>query len=248
VTLRLVPPRPPRERSTDRDAAIAQWAPLVKHVVGRLSIRLPAVLDYEDMVGYGTIGLIQALDRFDGSKGIKFQSYAMSRIRGAIIDAFRSLDPLPRPLRQTAKKLASTTAELTSTNGREPTHAEVAHAMDMTMAEYNRAVTDSSWSTVSLDGLVDENNEHASPRGLPADDTQEDFTLQLERLQTLTALSSAIACLPERETLIVSLYYRDRLTMREISQILDISESRVCQLHARALSRLRLRLAPDRAA
>ena len=235
---------------SERDAAIQQWLPLVKHVVGRLSIRLPAVLDYEDMLSYGTIGLIQAVDRFDDSKGVQFQTYAMSRIRGAIIDAFRSLDAFPRSIRQKAKKLAAVTGELTSTKGREPTNAEVAQGMGMNMDEYNQARTDCSWVTVSLDGLAERDDASAggSTRDLPADPSHEDFSNDLERRQLLDALSSAIECLPEREKLIVSLYYQDGMKMREIAQILDISESRVCQLHARALSRLRVPLAPDRAA
>lgn len=234
----------------DRDAAIRQYAPLVKYVVGRLAIGLPAILDYEDILSYGTIGLIEALDRFDGSKGVKFETYAISRIRGSIIDALRALDRLPRSVRQKAKRLEAVTLDLTATNGREPTEAELAAGMGMTIGQYNQTLVDCSWVTVSLDGLLDrdENNDGAAATEMPADPGEEDFTQRLEKRQMLDALTGAVKGLPEREWLIVSLYYKDEMTMKEIAQILDISESRVCQLHGRALSRLRSRLARERAA
>lgn len=235
--------------ASDRDVAIQQYAPLVKYVVGRLAIGLPAILDYEDILSYGTIGLIEALDRFDGSKGVKFETYAISRIRGAIIDALRSLDRLPRSVRQKAKRLDAVTLELTAANGREPTEPEIAAGMGMTLTQYNQALVDCSWVTVSLDGLLDrdENHDGGGATELPADPSQEDFTKRMEKRQMIDALTGAVKGLPEREWLIVSLYYRDEMTMKEIAQILEISESRVCQLHGRALSRLRSRLSRDRA-
>jgi RNA polymerase sigma factor for flagellar operon FliA len=234
----------------DREAAIRQYAPLVKYVVGRLAIGLPAILDYEDILSYGTIGLIEALDRFDDSKGVKFETYAISRIRGAIIDALRALDRLPRSVRQKAKRLEQVTLELTASLGREPNEPELAEAMGMTGTQYNQMLVDSSWVTVSLDGLLDrdENNDGATATELPADPDQEDFTGDMEKRQLFEALTTAVQGLPERELLIVSLYYKDEMTMKEIAQILDISESRVCQLHGRALGRLRVRLARERAA
>jgi len=239
-----------RVMNMDRDAAIKQYAPLVKYVVGRLAIGLPAILDYEDILSYGTIGLIEALDRFDDSKGVKFETYAISRIRGAIIDALRSLDRLPRSVRQKMKRLDQVTTSLTADLGREPTEQELAEGMGMSREQYNGMLVDSSWVTVSLDGMLarDENNDGAGQSEMPADPNEEDFTLRMEKRQMVDALSEAVKSLPEREWLIVSLYYQDEMTMREIAQILDISESRVCQLHGRALGRLRTRLARDRAA
>jgi RNA polymerase sigma factor for flagellar operon FliA len=234
----------------DRDTAIRQYAPLVKYVVGRLAIGLPAILDYEDILSYGTIGLIEALDRYDDSKGVKFETYAISRIRGSIIDALRALDRLPRSVRQKAKKLDQLQTSMTVELGREPTEPELAEAMGMTIEQYNHTLVDCSWVTVSLDGLMDrdEQNEGSSSTEMPADPNEEDFTKRLEKRQMLDALTGAIKLLPEREWLIVSLYYKDEMTMKEIAQILDISESRVCQLHGRALSRLRARLTRERAA
>ena len=235
--------------SSDRDTAIRQYAPLVKYVVGRLAIGLPAVLDYDDILSYGTIGMIEALDRFDNSKGVKFETYAISRIRGSIIDALRALDRLPRSVRQKAKKLEQVTVALTLEHGRDPTDAELAEGMGITIQQFHTVLVDSSWVTVSLDGLLDrdDQNENSSSE-MPADPNEEDFTERLEKHQMLDALTTSVKSLPEREWLIVSLYYKDAMTMKEIAQILNISESRVCQLHGRALGRLRARLARDRAA
>lgn len=240
----------PSHIPADRDEAIQQYAPLVKYVVGRLAIGLPAILDYEDILSYGTIGLIEALDRYDGSKGVKFETYAISRIRGAIIDALRSLDRLPRSVRQKAKRLEQVNAQLTHDLGREPTEEELASAMDMTVAQYNKTLVDSSWVTVSLDGLLERDDTGEGPSGneMPADPDQEDFTDRLEKRQTLEVLTEAVKSLPEREWLIVSLYYKDEMTMKEIAQILEISESRVCQLHGRALGRLRTRISSQQQA
>jgi RNA polymerase sigma factor for flagellar operon FliA len=239
-----------RPLNADRDAAIQQYAPLVKYVVGRLAIGLPAILDYEDILSYGTIGLIEALDRFDGSKGVKFETYAINRIRGSIIDALRALDRLPRSVRQKVRRLEQVTNGLTAELGREPTDQELAVGMGMTREQYNGMLVDSSWVTVSLDGLFerDDNGEGQQTHDAPADPNEQDFTERLEKRQMLDALAGAVKALPERELLIVSLYYKDEMTMKEIAQILDISESRVCQLHGRALSRLRARLARERAA
>lgn len=233
---------------TDRDAAIRQYAPLVKYVVGRLAIGLPAILDYEDILSYGTIGLIEAFDRFDNTKGVKFETYAISRIRGSIIDALRALDRLPRSVRQKARKLEQATQALTTSLGREPTDAEVASEMGLTREQHSAVLVDAGWVTISLDGLLDrdDNNEGSSGTELPADPNEEDFTHRLEKRQMLEALAGAVQGLPERELLIVSLYYKDEMTMKEIAQILEISESRVCQLHGRALGRLRGRLARER--
>ncbi|MGE0600547.1 MAG: FliA/WhiG family RNA polymerase sigma factor [Dehalococcoidia bacterium] len=234
----------------DREAAIKQYAPLVKYVVGRLAIGLPAILDYEDILSYGTIGLIEALDRFDDSKGVKFETYAISRIRGAIIDALRALDRLPRSVRQKAKKLEQIHVSYVLEHGREPTDEEVAAAMGLTIEQYNQTLVDCSWVTVSLDGLLDRDNsdDGSAPTELPADPNEEDFTQRMEKRQLIDALTGAVKQLPEREWLIVSLYYRDEMTMKEIAQILEISESRVCQLHGRALGRLRARLSREHTA
>jgi RNA polymerase sigma factor for flagellar operon FliA len=211
---------------------------------------MPGVLDYEDIVSHGTIGLIEALDRYDENKAVKFETYAMARIRGSIIDALRALDRLPRSVRQKARQLERARSSMTAELAREPTSGELAKALGMTAAEYARAAVDCGWTTVSLDGLLDpdQSGEPAWAVGEGRGPGLGDFSEGLERLEMTAALASAIGLLPERERLIVSLYYKEGLTRKEIGRVLDISESRVCQLHARALSRLRARLEPERAA
>ncbi len=223
-----------------RQTLILQYAPLVKYVIGRLAISLPAILDYEDVLSYGTIGLIEAVERFDPEKGVKFETYAISRIRGSIIDALRSLDRLPRSVRQKAKDVDAAVNKLTGELGRDPTDQEVADTLGITLVRYLKDVVDASWVTVSLDTVGASDGDDSGPGEIPvADPDAEDFTLGIEQRETVGELADAIRELPEREQLVLSLYYKDELTMREISGILGVSESRVCQLHARSLTRLR---------
>jgi RNA polymerase sigma factor for flagellar operon FliA len=225
-----------------REEIILQYAPLVKYVMGRLAISLPAVLDYEDILSFGTIGLIEAVERFDYEKGVKFETYAIARIRGAIIDALRSLDRLPRSVRQKAKDADKALVDLAEGLGRDPTDEEVADAMGLTVQAYRKHLIDASWITVSLDtmGTSNDGDEDGGSGALGiADPDDEDFSVGLEQQELVGELAGAIRELPEREQLILSLYYKEELTMREVSKVLSISESRVCQLHARALTRLR---------
>jgi RNA polymerase sigma factor FliA len=224
-----------------REQIILQYAPLVKYVMGRLAISLPAVLDYEDILSFGTIGLIEAVERFDYEKGVKFETYAISRIRGAIIDALRSLDRLPRSVRQKAKDADKALVDLTHDLGRDPTDEEVAEAMGLKLEAYRKHLVDASWITVSLDTMGtshDGEDDSSGALGI-ADPDEENFDAGLEQQELIGELAGAIRELPEREQLILSLYYKEELTMREVSKVLEISESRVCQLHARALTRLR---------
>jgi len=224
-----------------REQIILQYAPLVKYVMGRLAISLPAVLDYEDILSFGTIGLIEAVERFDHDKGVKFETYAIARIRGAIIDALRSLDRLPRSVRQKAKDADKALVDLTQDLGRDPSDEEVAAAMGLTLEAYRKHLIDASWITVSLDTMGTSNDGEEDSGGALgiADPEEENFDAGLEQQELIGELAGAIRELPEREQLILSLYYKEELTMREVSKVLDISESRVCQLHARALTRLR---------
>ncbi|MCK9493886.1 MAG: FliA/WhiG family RNA polymerase sigma factor [Dehalococcoidia bacterium] len=223
-----------------REQLILQYAPLVKYVMGRLAISLPSILDYEDILSFGTIGLIEAVERFDHTKGVKFETYAIARIRGAIIDALRSLDRLPRSVRQKARDANEAILRLTNELGRDPTDEEVAAAMGIHPDAYRQAQVESSWITVSLDTLGASDGEEDSGGAMAvADPDGEDFSADLERQELIGDLAFAIRDLPDREQLILSLYYKEELTMREVSEVLGISESRVCQLHARALTRLR---------
>jgi RNA polymerase sigma factor for flagellar operon FliA len=225
-----------------REQLILQYAPLVKYVVGRLAIGLPSVLDFEDVLSYGTLGLIEAVERFDPSKGVKFETYAISRIRGSIIDALRALDRLPRSVRQKARTVDRATSELEVKFGRSPTDKEVADHLGITLDEHNEILANASWVTVSLDGLL-EGNE--TGEGNPAVESpppghDEEISHGIERRELVETLAGEIDELPEREKLVIALYYQEELTMKEISKVLEISESRVCQLHAKALQRLRV--------
>ncbi len=224
-----------------RESLILQYTPLVKYVVGRLAIGLPAIMDYEDVLSDGTIGLIEAVERFDPSKGVKFETYAISRIRGSIIDSLRKADRLPRSARQNKRKLDKATTALREELGRDPDDQEVADSLGISLDRYYAILTDSSWVTVSLDNLLDASNEgEGYPAAeMPKDPDAQDVNRAVERKEAVTALAAAIQQLPDRERLVVSLYYQDELTQREIAKVLSISESRVCQLHARSLERLR---------
>ena len=224
-----------------RDSLILQYAPLVKYVVGRLAIGLPAIMDFEDVISDGTIGLIEAVERFDPTKGVKFETYAISRIRGAIIDSLRRADRLPRSTRQHMRKIEQARQALRADLGREPEDQELAAALDMDLSRYYGILTDAAWVTVSLDNLLDASatGEGYPAAEMPKDPDAQDILRGLERKETVTALAEAVGDLPERERLVVALYYQDELTQREIAKVLGISESRVCQLHARALERLR---------
>jgi RNA polymerase sigma factor FliA len=223
-----------------REELILQYAPLVKYVMGRLAISLPSIIDYEDILSFGTIGLIEAVERFDPDKGVKFETYAISRIRGAIIDALRSLDRLPRSVRQKAKEADLAIVTLTHDLGRDPTDEEIAAALGVPVDAYRKHLIDASWVTVSLDANSSSGDDEDDGGVIAVPDPDEaDISVGIEQQELIGELGQAIRELPDREQLVLSLYYKDELTMREVSKVLGISESRVCQLHARALSRLR---------
>ncbi len=232
------------------DALTRQYGPLVKHIIGRLSFRLPSVVEHQDLVSYGTIGLMEALDRFDESRGVKFETYAANRIRGSIIDAMRSLDRMSRTARQKARQHESLRTGLSLELGRDPSEQELADAMGLSLDNFHRMLVDTSWVTVSLDGLLDGDVSEGGVSWLEilGDASQEDVGQSIEKQELVKALSAALQTLPERELLVVSLYYKDEVSMREIASILEISESRVSQLHARALHRLRRLLLEEFAA
>lgn len=224
-----------------KEDLILQYAPLVKYVVGRLAIGLPSIMDYEDVLSHGTLGLIEAVERFDPSKGVKFETYAIARIRGAIIDSLRALDRLPRSVRQKAREVDKAVAALEASLGRAPSDVEIAGHLGVTTSRYHEMIVDASWSTVSLEGMLDiqDYGESAAPMEIADENAHDEVVGGVERTEVSRVLAESVRGLPEREQLIVSLYYQDELTMREISRVLNISESRVCQLHAKAVSRLR---------
>lgn len=219
---------------------------LVKYVAGRMAIGLPSTIDYDDLVSYGIFGLFDAIEKYDHARGVKFESYALVRIRGAILDGLRAVDWVPRSVRQQARQLAEAMAQLEGRLGRPATDSEIQVALDISPKEYeellrNVAATtllslDEPWSDGGADGeklrLVD----------MLADD-QDGPGVRVEKGAVLEALTKAIRLLPERERLVITLYYYEGLTLKEIGKVIGVSESRVSQLHTKALSRLRGKLA-----
>jgi RNA polymerase sigma factor for flagellar operon FliA len=228
-----------------RDRLILTYAPLVKFVAGRLGASLPAHVDEQDLVSYGLLGLIGAIERFDPDREIKFETYAISRIKGAIIDELRSLDWVPRSVRTRAREIERAIAELERTLMRAPTDEEIASKVGITPAELEESLTEISRSSMAaLDELW-------TPQGggdqIALIDTIEDTSgpdpeISLEQTELKEALGEAIARLPEREKLVVTLYYYEELTLREIGEVLGVTESRVSQLHTKAVLRLKARL------
>lgn len=219
-----------------KDELIVKFVELVKIVAGRLYVSYNAHVEYEDLVSYGIIGLIDAIEKFDHTKNIKFETYANFRIRGSIIDQLRSLDWIPRSMRQKYKKLEEAIVKLQNEHGMEVSDELIAKELGMTLDELNKLMADISvFSLVSLDEKIEENSNFSiksnslemSPEG------------SLFDKETKSILKDRIGLLPEREKTIISLYYYSELTYKEIAEVLGISESRISQLHSKAIIKLR---------
>jgi len=224
-----------------KEKLIIEYAPLVKYVAGRLSVHICHRIEYEDLISYGIFGLIDAIDKFDYGKGVKFETYASLRIRGAIIDSMRKMDWIPRTLRQKNKQLEQAYSELEMELGREPTDEDVADRLDMTLEEARDLIKKSSVITlISFDDYLTQNHEEAFV-GInnTAPETPED-TYDKKELQEM--LAEAIDKLSEREKKVVMLYYFEDLTLKEISRIMDVSESRISQIHSKAVLKLQGKL------
>ncbi|HVA26180.1 MAG TPA: FliA/WhiG family RNA polymerase sigma factor [Chloroflexota bacterium] len=227
-----------------RERLILQYVPLVKYVVGRLAISLPHFLTSEDIISYGVVGLIDAVERYEAGRNVKFSTYAISRIRGAIIDELRSLDWMPRQVRKQAREIEQAMSRLDQELGRPATERELAGSMGFTVEKLQQALFDSSASTISLNRMVDADNMDRSSQVVPdiADEKALDPLDFSERMELSRALARAIAQLTTREQQVLSLYYVEELNLREIGQVLEVSESRVCQLHTKSILRLRTML------
>jgi RNA polymerase sigma factor for flagellar operon FliA len=237
------------QRSRDqgiRDRLILTYAPLVKYVAGRLGSGLPAHVDEGDLVSYGLLGLIGAIERFDPTRDIKFETYAISRIKGAIIDELRALDWVPRSVRARAREIERAIAELESKAGRAPTDEEIAGKIGITVEELEDSLTEISRSSIAaLDELWTVSGEGGDQVSLldTIEDTEGPNPQEaLAQTELREALGEAISRLPEREKLVVTLYYYEELTLREIGEVLGVTESRVSQLHTKAILRLKARL------
>jgi RNA polymerase sigma factor FliA len=235
-----------------RDRLILTYAPLVKYVAGRLGSGLPAHVDDDDLVSYGLLGLIGAIERFDPGRDIKFETYAMARIRGSIIDELRSMDWVPRSVRARARDIERAIGELEGRLGRAPTDEEISGRLGLSQDELNENLSEISRTSIAaLDELwtVSSGGDQIALIDTIEDTQGPNPQSMLAETELKEAIGEAIARLPEREKLVVTLYYYEELTLREIGEVLGVTESRVSQLHTKAILRLKARLAgsPSRA-
>ncbi len=220
-----------------REELIVYYVYLVKFVAGRLFSSYGSHVEFDDLASYGIFGLIDAIDKFDNNRGVKFETYAQLRIRGAIIDYLREIDWLPRSVRQKAKELERAYTELENELGRSVTDKEISEKLGVTLEEFHKKIsTVSTYALVSLDDLLDQKREIADDEGdLAAPELMEGEELK-------DALIENISTLPEKEKRIIELYYFEELTYKEIGKILGVSESRVSQLHTKSIIRLKAKL------
>ncbi len=237
--------------SQARDELILNYSPLVKYVAGRLASGLPQTVDTADLISYGIFGLIDAIEKFDLSRAIKFETYAIARIKGAIIDELRAMDWVPRSVRSRAREIERTYVALENELRRVPSDQEVADSMGITLKEFGAILTKLSYtSVVSFEELWvgGERDDSQSAIGSIRDDSAEDPVAIFESSEMKDILAEAIDRLPEREKTVIALYYYEGLTLKEIGQVLGVTESRVSQLHTKAVLRLRARVHASQAA
>ncbi len=232
--------------ATAREELILNYSPLVKYVAGRLSANLPQTVDNADLISYGIFGLIDAIEKFDTTRGIKFETYAIARIKGAIIDELRALDWVPRSVRSRARDIEKAYIILETKLRRTPSDSEVAQELGIPIKDLHDTFTKLSYtSVVSFEELWSsggEKDERTSLVSMIQDHSAEDPVATYEGEEVKTILSRAIERLPEREKIVIALYYYEGLTLKEIGEVLGVTESRVSQLHTKAVLRLRARL------
>jgi len=228
-----------------RERLILHYAPLVKYVASRVATGLPASVEQADLVSYGMFGLIDALTKFEPARGNKFETYAIPRIKGAIIDELRAMDWVPRSVRFKAREIEKAVADLESMLKRAPAEKEVAERLGVTVSELHDVINQISFvSVLALDELLSVGNDRGEQVSLldTLADKGTDPTLGVEGQETRALLAGAINSLSEREKIVVTLYYFEGLTLAEIGDILGVTESRVCQIHTKAVNQLRLQL------
>ncbi len=234
-----------KKTSVLRDKIIRKYMPLVKYVAGKVSIGLPSSMEFDDLVGFGQFGLLDAINKYDLDKKVKFKTYAVTRIRGAIIDEMRQLDWVPRSVRQKSREIEDVISSLESRLSRPATDEEIAREMNISVEDYQHTVMKiSGTSVLSLNDVwySGDDSDHLSigdsiesPQSLNPD-------VQVEREEIRKVIIQAINELPEKEKMVIVLYYHEDLTFKEIGQVLEVSESRISQLHANANLHLRAKL------
>jgi RNA polymerase sigma factor for flagellar operon FliA len=230
-----------------RERLILHYSPLVKYVAGRVSVGLPATIEQADLVSYGIFGLIDAIEKFDIARQIKFETYAINRIRGAIIDELRAIDWIPRSVRFKAREVERALGELESRLLRPPSDAELAQELGVSLDDLQETLNQINLvSVVALDELMSVGGEKGESLSLVdtlADTKAADPEMSFESEETRHILAQAINILPERERLVITLYYYEGLTLAQIGQVLGVTESRVCQMHTKAVLQLRNKMA-----
>jgi RNA polymerase sigma factor for flagellar operon FliA len=228
-----------------REDFIKQYAPLVKYVAGKLAVGMPANVEFDDLVGFGVFGLLDAIEKFEPEKNVKFKTYAVTRIRGAIFDELRSIDRVPRSVRQTAREVEEAIGTLEAQLGRSATDQEIASSMGIDQKEYQKILMKiSGTSILSLSDVWftgDENDKVSIGDSIEAPASLNPDVI-VEKDEIRRVIVEAISELPDKEKKILVLYYYEDLTLKEIGQVLEVTESRVSQLHTKAILRLRSKL------
>lgn len=224
-----------------REKIIIEYIGLVKIVAGRLSMYLGYTVEYDDLVGYGTFGLIDAIDKYDCLKGVKFETYASLRIRGAILDQIRKMDWIPRTLRQKQKKIDLAYQKIETEYGRSPTEEEMANELEISVEEFVNWQSQTKVSNlISLDEYLEQGSDIRMDTSVSSHFLQPEKALEREELKEL--LIQSLEILTENEKKVITLYYYEELTLKEISRILEVSESRISQLHTKALQKMKNKL------
>ncbi len=234
------------EETRKRDKLILEHLPQIRYIAQRIAVRVPPEVQLDDLISAGVIGLLDAVDKFDEDKGVKFKTYAEVRIRGAILDSLRGLDWAPRSLRKKSRLVEQTYARLEQKLGRAARDDEMAEALEMSIADFHtlldklNGLNIGSFHMLAIEGEPGE-NEELPLKYVPVSNEESPFE-SVQRREIREKLADAIRQLPEREQLVISLYYYEELTMKEIGKILGVNESRVSQLHTRCMLRLRGKL------
>jgi RNA polymerase sigma factor FliA len=225
-----------------RERLILHYSPLVKYVAGRVGAGLPRSVDQNDLASYGLFGLIDAIDKFELERGFKFETYAINRIKGAILDELRALDWVPRSVRSRARRIETAIGDLEHTLQRAPTEDELAEALEMEVEELQGALAEIGRSGIAaLDEFIGTEGQ-TSVGEMLADPTGMSPETAFQAEETRRGLVDAINRLPQRERLVVTLYYYEGMTLAEIGEVLGVTESRVCQIHAKTMMSLRNRI------
>jgi RNA polymerase sigma factor for flagellar operon FliA len=227
-----------------RERLILHYAPLVKYVAGRVAVGMPASVDHADLVSYGIFGLLDAIEKFDVDKGFKFETYAITRIRGAIIDELRSVDWVPRSVRSKARQLEAAMQSLEARLHRSPTEEELADELGISLEELQDTLQKVSFTSVAA---LDEALDVGDGDRISLVDTLQDLTTVLpeesfDDLETKQLLREAITRLTEREQTVLGLYYFEGMTLAQVGDVLGVTESRICQIHTKAVLSLRTKL------